>query len=158
MATDRNQSEVEKTHQGERASRLSTASAKPKQDFPDCAFCAPCRCDDECGCAGAVCWACSHWYDKESGKVFVVLERADSAPSDAERTALKELRKKVERGPWITLYDCQDCGQLLTSTLYQIHNADHTVITLNYIDRMAMLAEIDAQERAGAKAASEETA
>ena len=73
----------------------SEAKGTPKeQEFPDCAFCGPCRCDDECGCAGSVCWACGHWFDKPSGKVFVVKER-ESAPVVSTGDALKELREKV---------------------------------------------------------------
>lgn len=67
-------SRTSRRRQGERP-RLSAASTKPKQDFPDCAFCAPCRCDDECGCVEAGCWACGHRYDDVSGAVFVVSER-----------------------------------------------------------------------------------
>src|SRR6266508_4178064 len=29
-------------------------------DFPDCRFCGPCRCDDECGCAFGPCVTCGH--------------------------------------------------------------------------------------------------
>ena len=168
---------------------MSAASAKPKKDFPDCTFCAPCRCDDECGCVGTGCWACGHRYDDVSGAVFAVSERtvsAKPAPSlkdaihiiesgrrvldggdvffdayevnkalvilekleaqpAAEKTALKELREKVKtERKWY-----QD--RIDTSTDYEDPIMRAIINKLSFV-----ITEIDAQERAGAKAASEQ--
>lgn len=29
-------------------------------EYPDCFFCAPCICDDECDCTNGKCWYCGH--------------------------------------------------------------------------------------------------
>ena len=75
---------------------MSAASDKPKQDFPDCAFCAPCRCDDECGCVGAGCWACGHRYDDVSGAVFIMSGQVVSDKPAPPRTEKLEVDLYLE--------------------------------------------------------------
>ena len=81
-----------------------------------------------------------------------ILKALEAQPA-AGRTALAEIRKRIERES----YWCEDCQHEIpkgADYLDDLH-ADHEVVRITIIEGW-LATEIDAQERAGAKAASEQ--
>ncbi len=60
----------------------------PGVAFPDCMLCAPCRCDDECGCAPGPCPMCGHSTPSRPAEAEIVFETtpASSSPSKGGRS------------------------------------------------------------------------
>lgn len=73
-------------------------SAEPiAQDFPDCMFCAPCRCDDECDCIPGPCPMCRHSVQPEAkilSEIFsIIAEDSDALQDDRTEPVLPSMQQ-----------------------------------------------------------------
>ena len=128
MAINRNQSEVEKAHQGECASRLSAASAKPAHSaIQSFNFNFKCLCGEE---------------PKDEPAMIEHLTKALEAQPAAERTALKGIIAKIDQRLTELSY--------MTTGAYMTPDASEQFTWLSELKNTIKL--VDAQEKARAKA------